>query len=281
MNYATFVDYLKVEDILEVLPNINKKRQTIEQLRKKLLSEIKKSTISSQKLKKTWSAGLRNFIFQSFQQSYLFTPTKKFETSQKLKIEINKKEKVILEKLKIEQHKGYLTKINSKPAHYLYVTSSEKVKDFSDFCRLKLEKLEIHSFFPEIGLAMFCMNPHKDRNRFSQELIKNIFSSIESIKVNALLLRKFSTQEVINKLVISTPQEIAGFPGLDCIEFKGPNVVLGLSGLKRRHDANVDVITRVGPFSEVESDAIRLVCGKGILFKNYEGITSLLKILKS
>ncbi|MHA1222693.1 MAG: hypothetical protein ACTSP3_05460 [Candidatus Heimdallarchaeaceae archaeon] len=105
MNYATFVDYLKVEDILEVLPNINKKRQTIEQLRKKLLSEIKKSTISSQKLKKTWSAGLRNFIFQSFQQSYLFTPTKKFETSQKLKVEINKKEKVILEKLKIKQHK--------------------------------------------------------------------------------------------------------------------------------------------------------------------------------
>jgi len=57
-------------------------------------------------------------------------------------------------------------------------------------------------------------------------------------------------------------------------------VILGLSGLKRRHDANVDVITRVGPFSEIESDSIRLMCGKGIHFKKYAGLNSLLNTLK-
>ncbi|MCK4896458.1 MAG: hypothetical protein KAS47_06585, partial [Candidatus Heimdallarchaeota archaeon] len=75
-------------------------------------------------------------------------------------------------------------------------------------------------------------------------------------------------------------QEIAGFAGLDVIEFRGPNVVIGLSGLKRRHDANVDVITRVGPFTEIESETISLICGKGLRIKNYEGINPLLKVLK-
>ena len=56
--------------------------------------------------------------------------------------------------------------------------------------------------------------------------------------------------------------------------------MLGLSGLKRRHDANVDVITRVGPFTEIESDSIRLVCGKGIQIRTYDGFRSLLNTIK-
>jgi hypothetical protein len=163
----------------------------------------------------------------------------------------------------------------------MYALSFKKIKDFQEFLSLPLSKQLLISIFPEIGFVVIWPLPKDVKYKYSSQLIKSAFTNLTDIKINALLLRKFSSQEIINKLGISTPQEIAGFAGLDVIEFRGPNVMLGLSGLKKRHDANVDVITRVGPFTEIESDTIQLVCGKGVLFKKYEGIFSLLNVLKT
>ena len=136
------------------------------------------------------------------------------------------------------------------------------------------------SVLPELGVISYWPTTKDKRHKFVQQFLKQAFKKMSEIKVNALLLRKYAVGENITKLGISTPQEIAGFAGLDVIEFRGDNVMLGLSGLKRRHDANVDVITRVGPFTEIESDVIRLVCGKGIQIKSYEGLQALLRTLK-
>ena len=144
----------------------------------------------------------------------------------------------------------------------------------------ELDSLILLSILPETGIAVFSTQVKGKKMNFVVNLISETFKDSSEIKVNALLLRKYATQETITKLGISTPQEIAGFAGLDVIEFKGPNVMLGLSGLKRRHDANVDVITRVGPFTDIESESIKMKCGVGIRIKAYEGLNSLLNTLK-
>lgn len=283
MENQTFLHFLSKKELISTVQTSSKKItvKSEEQARELFIKAMKNKEITASKIRKAWSKAMENLFFSEFQHMFSFTPTKKFETSSKLKNVLQKKSKEIEKELNVTVSNSYISKISSSPLHYLYASTFKKTKDFQEFLSLPISKQLLVSIFPEIGFAVVWPLPKDVKYKYSTQLLKDTFTNLSDIKINALLLRKYSTQETINRLGISTPQEIAGFAGLDVIEFRGSNVMLGLSGLKKRHDANVDVITRVGPFTEIESETIQLICGKGVLFKEYEGIFSLLKVLKS
>lgn len=283
MSKESFLDYLTKKELLSALttPSEKVKKSSLEDVKKSVLKEMKAKKISAAKIRKLWTLSLNNLFSSEYQRAYQFTPTKKYDTSTKLKNMLQKNVDEIIKDSKYDSITSYVAKINSNPLHYTFNFTFEKVKDFTAYLNLSVSKHVKISIFPEIGFCTVFPSEKDDKQKIISKILSSAFPKLNEIKVNALLLRKYSTQETINKLVISTPQEIAGFSGLDVIEFKGPNVVIGLSGLKRRHDANVDVITRVGPFTEIESETISLICGKGMKIKNYDGMETLLKVLKS
>jgi hypothetical protein len=283
MRRTIFVNYLTKNEILSILAATDKKttKMSEEELVDKLIYEIHQKKITDSKIRKAWSKSMTELFFCEFQRIFSFTPTKKFDTSTKLKNELQKKGKVIAEEFENKISNIYISKLSSTPLHYLCSMSFEQSADFKKFLFIPLEKQMVLSVFPALGAATYWPMEKDTRLKFITKTLSEVFNNVEEVKVNALLLRKYATKETINKLGISTPQEIAGFAGLDIIEFRGPNVMLGLSGLKRRHDANVDVITRVGPFTEIESESLRLVCSKGAQIRKYEGLQSIFNILKS
>ncbi len=280
MSPDTFFAYLSEEDIRSTLSTVAKNK-TKEQLQQMFFKELKEKKISFTKARNLWIKAMKKLFYTEFQRFYHFTPTNKFDTSTKLKNELSK----IATQVAIDQEEelgtSSVVKLNSSPLHYLYVTTLDPKSDFQELLKTPLDSMIILSILPKNGVIAYWPTLKDKKYKFVQKLIKAVFKGVDEITVNALLLRKYAVQENITKLGISTPQEIAGFAGLDVIEFKGSNVMLGLSGLKRRHDANVDVITRVGPFTEIESDIIRIVCGKGVQIKSYEGIEALLRTLKA
>ena len=283
MGRTIFVNYLSRKDILSTLATTDKKTPKLsdEELVDQLLYEIHQRKITDSKIRKAWSKSMDTLFFSEYQRIFSFTPTKKFDISNKLKNELQKKGKEIAVEFELDVSNIYISKLSSDPLHYLCSLSFEKSADFKKFLLIPLEKQMVLSIFPELGAATYWPMEKDTRLKFITKTLSEVFKNIEEVKVNALLLRKYATKETINKLGISTPQEIAGFAGLDIIEFRGPNVMLGLSGLKRRHDANVDVITRVGPFTEIESETLRLVCSKGAQIRKYDGLKSIFNILKS
>lgn len=280
MSQDTFFAYISNEDVISCLPT-SAKNKTDEQQQKIFFKELTDNKISSTKMRNLWTKAIKNLFMNNFQKLYHFLPTQNYTTSTKLKNDLHAIAKKIAEEQQLEISNASLVKINSIPLHYLYAITFEANIDFQALLQIPLESIILLSILPELGIATLWPTTKERKSKFVLKLLKSIFKNVEEIKVNALLLRKFATQETITRLGISTPQEIAGFAGLDIIEFRGSDVMLGLSGLKRRHDANVEVITRVGPFTELESDSIRLVCGKGIQIKNYEGIHALLRTIKS
>lgn len=277
----TFLKYLTKQDLLPLIPNATEKikKSSEEEIKKLILKNLKSKKITAAKIRKTWTLSLQNMFFDVYQKAFQITPSKKFDTTTKIKNAIQKSIDSAVQDSE-QPYSIYAAKISSKPLHYTILLTFEEVTDFNSYLLLPLKKQIMLSVFPELGLSI-CWPPDKDENhKILTKVLSSTFENVSEVKINALFLRKYTTQETITKLVISTPQEIAGFAGLDVIEFRGPNVVIGLSGLKRRHDANVDVITRVGPFTEIESETISLICGKGLRIKNYEGINPLLKVLK-
>jgi len=274
--------YVTEKEIISVLSTTSKtvQKKSKTELQSLLFKEIKDKKISSTKIRNFWIKVIKNLFFGDFQHLFVFTPVKKYDTSTKLKNELIKKSKKLVEEAKLEFSSSFIIKLGSSPLHYVYMIGSKEVENLNELLSLPLESIIFLSILPELGIASFSAIEKNTIYKFVVDLLKDTFVKTNAIKVNALLLRKYAFQETITKLGISTPQEIAGFAGLDVIEFKGPNVMLGLSGLKRRHDANVDVITRVGPFTEIESDSIRLVCGKGIQIRTYEGFSSLMNTIK-
>ncbi len=279
MSLETFFAYLTTEDIRSSL-STTAKNKTEKQLQNLFFKEIKEKKLSSTKVRNLWIKAMKNLFSQEFQRFFYFAPLKKYDTSAKLKTDLHKVATKIAEEEEVELSKATIVKINSSPLHYLYVITFNAETDFHALLKMSLESMIILSILPELGVVAYWPITKDKKYKFVQDLLKSTFKGINEIKVNALLLRKYAFEENITKLGISTPQEIAGFAGLDVIEFRGANVMLGLSGLKRRHDANVEVITKVGPYTEIESDTIRLVCGKGIQIKSYEGIEALLRTLK-
>ena len=280
MSPDTFFSYLTSEEIQSILSTAVKNK-TKEQLQKLFFKELKDKTISSTKARNLWMKAIKRFFFAEFQRFYSFTPSDKFNTSTKLRNTLHSSATEEASEQKKAISSASIVKLNTKPLHLLYTITLKAKTDFKAMLKLPLDSLIMISVFPELGIISYGYGAKDKKYKFVQQILKNTFKGFEEIKVNALLLRKYAINENITKLGISTPQEIAGFAGLDIIEFRGTNVMLGLSGLKRRHDANVDVITRVGPFTEVESDIIRLICGTGIQIKSYEGLESLLRTMKS
>ncbi|MCK5304440.1 MAG: hypothetical protein KAJ72_04260 [Candidatus Heimdallarchaeota archaeon] len=278
----TFLKYLTKQDLLPLIPNTTEKikKSSEEEIKKLILKNLKSKKITAAKIRKTWTLSLQNMFFDVYQKAFHITPSKKFDTTTKIKNAFQKSMDSVIQDSELTSYSIYTAKISSKPLHYAILLTFEKVTDFNSFLLIPLKKQIMLSIFPELGLSIYWP-PNKDKShKILTEALSSTFENVSEVKINALFLRKYTTQETITKLVISTPQEIAGFAGLDVIEFRGPNVVIGLSGLKRRHDANVDVITRVGPFTEIESESINLICGKGLKIKNYDGINPLLKVLK-
>lgn len=282
MNKETIFKYISSDEIISILSTTSKtvKKKPKDDLQKLLFKEIKEKKITSTKLRNFWSKAIENQFFKEFQRVYLFTPVTKYNTSTKLKNELINKSKKLKEESGMKFSNSYISKLSSSPLHFVYMFGFKELQDQNDLMKLPLDSLMFLSILPELGVAICSACEKTKKHKFIAELLKATFTNTSELKVNALLLRKYATQETITKLSIATPQEIAGFAGLDVIEFKGPNVMLGLSGLKRRHDANVEIITRVGPFTEIESDSIRLKCGKGIHLKKYAGLKSLLNALK-
>lgn len=283
MGRTIFVNYLTRKDILSTLASPDKKTTKLsdEELIDKLIYEIHQKIITDSKIRKVWSKSMAKLFFNEYQRLFSFTPTKKFDTSTKLKNELLKKGKELAKDFEVQLSNVYMSKLSSSPLHYLCAMSFEQSSDFKKFLFIPLEKQLVVSIFPELGAATYWPMDKDTRLKFITKELSAVFENVEEVKVNALLLRKYATKETINKLGISTPQEIAGFAGLDVIEFRGPNVMLGLSGLKRRHDANVDVITRVGPFTEIESETLSLICSKGAQIRKYEGLLAIFNVLKS
>ncbi len=283
MTKETIFKYISKDKIISVLSTTSKivKKKPKDDLQKLLFKEIKEKKITSTKIRNFWSKAVENLFFEEFQRVYLFTPVTKYDTSTKLKNELLKKSMILKEESGLKFSNSYISKLSSSPLHFVYMFGFKELQDQNDLMKLPLDSLMFLSILPELGVAICSAGEKTKKHKFIVDLLKATFTNTTELKVNALLLRKYATQETITKLGIATPQEIAGFAGLDVIEFKGPNVMLGLSGLKRRHDANVEIITRVGPFTEIESDSIRLMCGKGIHFKKYKGLKSLLNAFKT
>jgi hypothetical protein len=283
MNKETFLKYLNKQDLLPLIPEATAKikKSSEEDIKKLILKNLKSKKITSSKIRKIWILSLKNMFFDVYQKTFQITPSKKFDTTTKIKNAIQKSLDSAIKNTEQTSYSIYTAKISSKPLHYAILLTFEEVTDFNNYLLLPLEKQIMFSVFPEIGLSICWPSNKDDSHKILIKALSLTFENVSEVKINALFLRKYTAQETITKLVISTPQEIAGFAGLDVIEFRGPDVVIGLSGLKRRHDANVDVITRVGPFTEIESESINLICGKGIKVKNYEGINNLVKVLKS
>ena len=282
MNKETFLKYITKQDLLPIIHDATQKvkNSSEEEIKKYVLKNLKNKKITAAKIRKIWTLSLKNMFFDVYQKAFQFTPSKKFDTTTKIKNAIQKSIDSAIQDSNQTSYTIYTAKISSKPLHYAILLTFEKVTDFNSYLLLPLNKQIMLSIFPEFGLSICWPSNKNENHKTLTKALSSIFENLSEVKVNALFLRKYTTQETITKLVISTPQEIAGFAGLDVIEFRGPNVVIGLSGLKRRHDANVDVITRVGPFTEIESESINLICGKGLKIKNYEGISTLLKVLK-
>ncbi|MCK4844836.1 MAG: hypothetical protein KAS95_04115 [Candidatus Heimdallarchaeota archaeon] len=278
-----YIDYIPNKDLQAEVQRLgykgnDKTKQDAQQIVTKAINSNKFSQV---KIRSLWNTAMKNMFFNNYIRMFIYIPTQRVDTSKKIKASLQREAKTVIDELELTEPQFYTSTITKKPKHFLVALTFEKVDNFSSFLKVPLEKQLILTFLPELGVATYWPIDKDQKLKFIMKLLLSTFQKTSEIKVNALLLRKYSTQEPINKLTISTPQEIAGFPGLDVIEFKGEDVVLGLSGLKRRHDANVDVITRVGPFTEIESQSITLTCGKGVKLKNYNGLESLLKVIKT
>lgn len=283
METGTIWDLITKEDIIGALPKNQRPPMELSQseILSHVLSLLANNQLSSATVRKLWSKALKKLFFRSFQKVYIFTPSKQYQNSNQIKRIIQSKAEQIARAPNQKIAGYYTTKLSSTPLHFAITMTIGEIEDYAQLLPLPLSKVISLHIFPELGIATYCNNNSINEVKFIMKLINDVFSNSKEIKVNALLLRKYSTVEHITKLVISTPQEIAGFTGLDHIIFEGPDVMLGLLGLKRRHDANVDVITRVGPYSELESETVSLVCGKGIIFKSYKGLKNILSVAQS
>ena len=282
MNFFNYLPYLNRENISWLFKKSEKIDEvTDEDFVFRLKKVLNSDTLTSSQKRKIWQISMENLFFNEMHRSFIFTPTSKFTKTTDIKSAISKKLQVIVKEEKLACSPIYVSMMEKKPLHFLISFSLEKATNFEKFLEIPLTKHLVFNIFPEKGFCTYWPLDKDVKLKVALKLINELFADTKEIKVNALLLRKFSTQDQMKRMVISTPPEIAGFSGLDSIEFYGSDVMLGLSGLKRRHDADVEKITRVGPLTDLESDNIRLKAGKGVQVKNYSAIDKLLAVVKT
>ena len=284
MSNNTLLEFLGRSEIVSLMPKTGLSDTPDippDLAKEKLIVAIKDASITRTNLRKVWVEVLKNLFFNEFQKLYIFSPSKEFSTTTKLKNKLIQKSKIVEKEFSSKLYGFYATKISASPLHYAIAIAIENIKGFYELFQISTEKFFILNIFPTLGIITSWPIKKDLRLKFVLKLILETFPDAKEVKINALLLRKYASNEKITQLTISTPHEIAGFSGLDKIVFRGEDVMLGLLGLKRRHDANVDAITRVGPFTELDSPFLKLAAGKGVQFKNYEGISKLIRVLTS
>jgi len=125
---------------------------------------------------------------------------------------------------------------------------------------------------------------------FFEEIWNNILSlTLKPILIRPVDIRKLVTSLTptrrsdkskgkINLLQITLSQVISGFKGLTGITLRGENILEGMVGMKVRHDLSID-FSDLGPWTEVRTDHLHLIVGKGVLIKNYDGISKAITLL--
>jgi hypothetical protein len=215
MNKETIFKYISSDEIISILSTTSKtvKKKPKDDLQKLLFKEIKEKKITSAKLRNFWSKAIENQFFKEFQRVYLFTPVTKYNTSTKLKNELINKSKKLKEESGMKFSNSYISKLSSSPLHFVYMFGFKELQDQNDLMKLPLDSLMFLSILPELGVAICLACEKTKKHKFIIDLLKATFTNAAELKVNALLLRKYATQETITKLSIATPQEIAGFAG--------------------------------------------------------------------
>ena len=123
---------------------------------------------------------------------------------------------------------------------------------------------------------------------------EEIWNNILSLTLKPILIRPVDIRKLVNSLTpdrrsdiskgkinllqITLSQVISGFKGLTGITFQGENILEGMVGMKVRHDLSID-FSDLGPWTEVRTDHLHLIVGKGILIKNYDGISKAITLL--
>ncbi len=283
MNISDYLKYLSRKQKISLLSSDSETERELsdEWLSYKLEQFLKESTLSTSQKRKIWQMAMQGLFLSEMQRCFLFTPTSQYTKTSSLKNAITKILTELKKELDVSFSPIYVSKINDNPLQFTVSLALVDVKNFEEFFEIDLSTQFVFYVFPELGLVSLWPLDKDMRLKTALNIINELFNDAKEIKVNALLLRKFSTNEKMHHLVISTPPEIAGFSGLDTIEFKGSDVMLGLSGLKRRHDAEVEKITRVGPLTFIDSENLTLKAGKGVRFKNYNAINKFLRVIKS
>ncbi len=139
---------------------------------------------------------------------------------------------------------------------------------------MRFESWDVFFFLPSHGLSLASTT---GETTFTQEIVDCL--RLESIRIRALENTKlYNLHHKIVGLRIATIQEIAGFVGLDFIEFHGDNVKEGLKGLQIRQEIRVN-LENMGPKLKVETDNLELEVAKGIRLKSLQGIDELSSIL--
>ncbi len=284
MDISQYLQYLTVDDILSYFPRAYDTEAIGSEISAEALVKLnelaKDDNFSSTKLRRIWVHAIREMFFQEFQKIFIFKPTKKFESTNGIKSAITSSLNELKTEIITMAPKIYVSKIEDKPLRFTAAICLEEVKDFDEFLTVDIKDLLILTIFPKIGVSTLLSSCTKLEQKVVLKLLMLIFKDVKELRLNSLLLRKYSVSEPIQKLTISTPPDIAGFKGINMMQFMGENVMEGLTGLKRRHDADVEKITRVGPYTEIISNNLHLLIGTGIKILKYDGIDPLLQISK-
>lgn len=129
-------------------------------------------------------------------------------------------------------------------------------------------------FFPTMGLVFHSAIGTGTTFPKIAEALK-----VQPIRIRALENSKlYNSHQTIRQLRIATIQEIAGFVGLDYLEFCGQSVKEGLKGLQIRQEIKVN-LENMGPKLIVATDNLILEVGKGVKFNSLEGVTEFHAIL--
>ncbi len=110
---------------------------------------------------------------------------------------------------------------------------------------------------------------------FSQSKLFTTLQStlgLKQVRIKSLNNSKFyGSNDLITKLRVATLQEIAGFQGLDYIEFKGESVKHGLRGLQVRQEIKVN-LENIGPKIIVGDSDLTLKVGSTLEIHSLKGI---------
>ena len=175
----------------------------------------------------------------------------------------------LIEKVKSE-FSGNKTVLSQKP-RIVCLSEFKKGSTIKDKLKSNWDFWDVIFFFPEHGIILESLRNKNTPRIFEKERLKKH-------KIRALEnSRAFSAYEQINSLRIATQHEIAGFSGLDHIEFVGEDVKKGLRGLQIRQEIKVN-LENMGPKLSVSTPNLQMKIGGGVKIKNFNALQEIHEI---